>query len=212
MKKTIIFTALVSTLLFAFTPSVYAKQETLKLPTWFNQVFQPIQNTIKSLTNRLENLEKKVAELEKVVADLGKKKVDFNLPNQWGISFYQEQNGKDTFMMRTSEPTGLFIILPPSNQPYCNWKGAKIGSQVSARAIARLPTGDVYGAGSCGDIEFQSIELPETGSSFEVEIYLWWQGTEKKAKQTIIVPDRPFPPRNPYLINPGDGGTIHLGQ
>jgi len=202
MKKTIIFTALVATLLFAFTPSVYAKQETLKLPAWFNQVFQPVQNTIKSLVTRIENLEKKVAELEKAVTDLGKKKIDFNIPNQWGVAFYQEQNGKDSIVMQAPEPTGLYILLP-NNQPYCNWNGAKIGTHVTTRAVAHLSTGDIYGAGSCKEIEFQSNEnLPESGSSFEVEVYLWWQGTEKHAKQTITVPDRPFPSRDSLLINP----------
>ncbi|KKT58111.1 MAG: hypothetical protein UW51_C0006G0198 [Candidatus Amesbacteria bacterium GW2011_GWA1_44_24] len=219
MKKTIIFAVLVATLLLAVTPSVYAKQDTTKLaiPSWFNQIFQPFQNTIKSLANRIEGLEKKVAELEKAVADLGKKKgEDFNIPNQWDVTFYQEQNSKELFVMRTTDNTGNqpnTIDLPNTPPNYCNWKGASINSSVNARAVAHLPTGDIFGAGSCMAVGFYSIEnLPESGSSFEVEIYLWWQGTEKHTKQSITVPDRPFPPRDSYLVNPGGDGTIHLGQ
>lgn len=212
MKKIIIFTALVATLLFAFTPSVYAKQETLKLPAWFNQVFQPIQNSIKSLTSRIENLEKKVTELEKIVTEFVKRKgVDFNIPNQWSVAFSQTQNGIDSIVMQTSDysGSGLFILVP-NPQIFCDWNGAPIGAYVTATAVAHLPTGDIYGAGSCKKIEFLSSDkLPESGSSFEVEVYLWWQGTEKHTKQTVIVPNRPFPPRNSLFINSNsDGATI----
>lgn len=223
MKKIIIFSAIITALLFAVTPSVYAKQEVSKspIPTWFNQVFQPFQNTIKSLTSRIENLEKKVAGLEKAIADLGKKKVDFNLPNQWNVSFYQEQNSKESIVMKTTEPnnSGLYIPLPNS-QSYCNWNGATISYYATARALAHLPAGDIYGAGSCAGIEFQSIEnLPESGSSFDVEVYLWWQGIEKYKKQTITVPNRPFPSRDSLLLNPNNNGitispsgTIGIGS
>jgi len=212
MKKIIIFSAIITTLLFAVTPSVYAKQEIPKspIPTWFSQVFQPFQNTIKSLAIRLENLEKRVTEIEKAIANLGKKKVDFNLPNQWSVSVYQEQNSKESFAMKTTEPnnSGLYISLPNS-QSYCNWNGATISYYATVRAIAHLPTGDIYGAGSCAGIEFQSIEnLPESGSTFEVEVYLWWQGTEKHTKQTITVPDRPFPSRDSLFLNPNNNGII----
>lgn len=222
MKKIIIFSAIIATLLFAVTPSVYAKQEIPKspIPTWFNQVFQPFQNTIKSLTNRIENLEKRVTEIEKAIADLGKKKVDFNLPNQWSVSFYQEQNSKESFVMKTPENSGPYVLPLPDIQTDCNWNGAILGHQVSARAIAHLPSGDIYGVGSCRNIEFQSIEnLPESGTSFEVEVYLWWQGTEKHKKQTITVPNRPFPPRDSLLLNPNNNGltispsgTIGIGS
>lgn len=214
MKKTIIHVVFVTTLFLAITPPAYAKQETTKLPIpgWFNQAFQPFQNSLRSLINRIEKLEKKMVELEGLVENLGKKKIDFNIPNQWNVAFYQEQNGKDTIIMQAPQPSGLFIALP-DNWPYCNWNGAFIGNEVSARATAHLSTGDIYGAGSCKAIEFQSIESSlESGSSFEVEIYLWWQGTEKHAKQTLTVPDRPFPPRDSYLINPSGSGTIQLGQ
>jgi len=208
MKKIIIFSAIIISLFFAATSSVYAKQEISKssIPSWFNQVFQPFQNTIKSLIVRIENLEKKVAGLEQAVADLGKKKVDFNLPNQWNVGFYKEQSGKESFILKTyienNNNNPYTLPLPiPNTQEDCNWNGAILGHQVSARAIAHLPSGDIYGVGSCRNIEFQSIEnLPESGNSFEVEIYLWWQGTEKNTKQTLTIPERPFAEHNP--LNP----------
>lgn len=75
MKKIIIFSVIVATLLFTFTPSVQAKQELFKfsIPAWFSQAIQPFQNTLKALTGRIDNHEARIAELEKKVADLEEK-------------------------------------------------------------------------------------------------------------------------------------------
>lgn len=204
MKRKIILLFVALAFFTIAVSPIYAAQNS-SLPPWFIEVIKPIQDSINSLFQRIDNHEARIAELEK------KKGEDFNIPNQWNVSFYQEQNGKDTIIMQAPQPSGLFIILP-NNKPYCNWNGAFIGNEVSARAIAHLSTGNIYGAGSCKAIEFQSIENPlESRSSFEVEIYLWWQGVEKYTKQTITVPDRPFPPRSSFLVNPSSNGLSIQG-
>ena len=73
MKKIIIFSVIIGTLLF--TPSVQAKQELFKfsIPAWFSQAIQPFQNTIKALTGRVDNHEARIAELEKKIVDLEEK-------------------------------------------------------------------------------------------------------------------------------------------
>ena len=185
MKKTIILLFVAVAFFITAVSPIYAGKESSLFPSWFTNAIKPIQNSINSLFQRTNNHEERIAELEK--------KVDFNIPNQWSVAFYQTQNGLDLIVMQAPEPknSDLYILVP--NPPYCNWNGAMIGAYVTARAVAHLPTGDIYGAGSCKEIEFRSIDkLPESGSSFEVEVYLWWQGTEKHKKQTITVPERPF--------------------
>lgn len=75
MKKIIIFSFVVVTLLFTFTPSVQAKQEFLNLPipAWFSQAIQPIQDAVDTLIGKTDNHEARIAELEKKNASLEEK-------------------------------------------------------------------------------------------------------------------------------------------
>jgi TolA-binding protein len=75
MKKIIISTVLIGTLLFTLTPSVQAKQELFKfsIPVWFSQAIKPFQNALEALTGKVDNHEARIAELEGKVADLEEK-------------------------------------------------------------------------------------------------------------------------------------------
>jgi len=75
MKKLIICSFLTIALLFAFTPSVQAKQKLFELPipTWFSQAIKPFQSALEVLTGKVDNHEARIAELEKKVAELEEK-------------------------------------------------------------------------------------------------------------------------------------------
>lgn len=129
MKKIIISTVLIGTLLFTFTPSVQAKQELFKLsiPVWFSQAIQPFQNTLKTLTGKVDNHEARIAELEKKVADLEEKVRQLenglitNQPTNNGqLSIEGESN--NTLLNTSGSQTQLYT----SNQGNLN-----IGSQTS---------------------------------------------------------------------------------
>lgn len=208
MKKKIILLFVALAFFITFVSPIQAAQESSAIPAWFSNAIQPIKDILTTLISKMDNHEARIAELEK--------KVDFNLPDQWGVSFYE-----DRFTMNTpsaDSPSGT-ISLPLPNPPNnnCRWKNAVIDSDTSARAIAHLNTGDIYGAGSCRGITFRTSDLPPSGSTFETDVYVFWQGTEKHAKQTITVPDRPFPKWGSLLISPsnnveftqGTGGVLY---
>lgn len=181
MKKII---SLLFALLVLFTSvasPIYAKESPL-LPPWFINAIKPIQDSISSLFTKTGNHEARIAELEK--------KVNFDLPKQWGVSFYE-----DRFIMNTPNDNSPGTISLPNIPPdyNCTWNNAVIDLSTSVRAIAHLSTGDIFGAGTCREITFKSNAIPASGTTFESDIYIFWQGTEKHAKQVIVVPDRPFP-------------------
>jgi TolA-binding protein len=86
MRKIIISTVLIGTLLFTFTPSVQAKQKLFELPipVWFSQAIKPFQSALAVLTGRVENHDSRIAELEKKVAELEEriKQLEGRLLNQ----------------------------------------------------------------------------------------------------------------------------------
>lgn len=109
MKKIIIFSVIVAALFFAFTPSVQAKQQFLKLPipAWFSQAIEPIQNTIKSLTGKIDNHEARIAELEKKVTSLEEKlnNLEKQFTNHTNSLISPYYNGTVTTI--PSEPVGI---------------------------------------------------------------------------------------------------------
>lgn len=216
MKKTIILSFIILVLLTASVSPIYASKDSSPLPSWFTNAIKPFQNSINSLLQRTNNHETRIIELEK--------KVDFNLPNQWSVSFYEDRFTLNTPPTESppSPPGTISLPLPPLPNPpdntdnNCRWNNAVIDSDVSVRAIAHFNTGDIYGVGSCRRITFLSNNIPASGTTFETDIYVWWQGTEKHKKQTITVPDRPFPtwslllisPPLPPFTNPNSGGML----
>ncbi|MBI3103538.1 hypothetical protein HYZ05_01230 [Candidatus Daviesbacteria bacterium] len=205
MKKIISLSFVILVLFTTVASPIYAKESSL-LPPWFIDAIKPIQDSINSLIQKIDHHEARIAELEK--------KVDFDLPNQWNVSFYE-----DRFIMNTpnNDPSGS-ISLPNVPSDYnCSWNNAVIDLGTSARAIAHLSTGDIYGAGNCHGITFRTSNIPPSGSTFETDIYVFWQGTEKHAKQSILVPDRPFPTWGSLFSPTSNGlsiqgtGTIGIG-
>lgn len=182
MKKKIILSFAVLILFTTAVSPIYAAQNSSLLPPWFIEAIKPIQDSISSLFTKTDNHEARIAELEN--------KVNFDLPNQWGVSFYE-----DRFILNTPNDSSPGTISLPNIPPdyNCTWNKAVIDLNTTARVIAHLSTGDVFGVGTCREITFKSSVIPASGTSFETDIYLWWQGTEKHAKQTITVPARPFP-------------------
>lgn len=114
MKKIIIFSVIVATLFFTFTPSVQAKQQFFKLPipAWFSQAIEPIQNTIKSLTSRIDGHEAKIAELEKKVTSLEEKlnNLEKQFTNHTNSLISPYYNGTVTII--PSEPVGIGTTNP----------------------------------------------------------------------------------------------------
>ncbi len=197
-KKIILLFAALAFFITAVTP-IYAKESPI-LPPWFTNAIKPIQNSINSLFQRTDSHEARIAELEK--------KVDFDLPKQWGVSFYE-----DRFIMNTPNDNSPGTISLPNISPdyNCTWNKAVIDLNTTARAVAHLSTGDIFGVGTCREITFKSSVIPASGSTFETDIYLWWQGTKKHTKQTITVPDKPFPTWNSsLLISPSSNGVFTI--
>jgi len=188
MKKIITALVLLTSLLLVVSP-VKAKTDLSNLPAWF----QPIQETVENLILRVTNLEEsKVNDFE--VSD----------SEMWTATFYSEDNkiSIKVFPMWPPDDTLGLSSLPPSlplvNDNACKWNSAKIGSQVSVRAVAHLPSEDIYGTGHCSGFWFKNIsELPPSGTKFSIDTYLWWQGKEKHIKITLTVPPEPFPPFPP---------------
>ena len=180
MKKIISLSFVILVLFTIAVAPIYAKESPL-FPSWFTNAIKPIQNSINSLFQRIDSHEARIAELEK--------KVDFDLPNQWGVSFYE-----DRFILNTPNDNSPGTISLP-NVPHdynCTWNKAVIDLSTSVRAITHLSTGDIFGVGTCREITFKSSVIPASGTAFETDIYVFWEGTKKHTKQTITVPDRPF--------------------
>lgn len=201
MKKKIILLFIALAFFITAVSPIYAAQSSSLLPPWFLEAIKPLQDSVSSLFQRTDNHEARIAELEN--------KVDFDLPNQWGVSFYE-----DRFIMNTpptdSPPGTISLPLPNPPNNNCRWNNAVIDSDASVRAIAHLNTGDIYGAGNCRGITFRTSDLPPSGSTFETDIYVFWQGTEKHAKQSILVPNRPFPTWGSLLISPSSNGALTI--
>ncbi|MBI4100697.1 hypothetical protein HY439_03090 [Candidatus Microgenomates bacterium] len=196
MKKIISLSFVILVLLIIVASPIYAKENSL-LPPWFTNAIKPIQDSINSLIQKIDNHEIRIAELEK--------KVEFDLPNQWGTEFYE-----DRFILRTTGDSPLTIPTTPPNN--CSWNNAVIDSDATARATAHLSTGDIYGAGNCHGITFRTSNIPPSGTTFETDVYVFWQGTEKHKKQTITVPDRPFPTWGLLnFSNPSNNGVLIQG-
>lgn len=203
MKKTIILSILVLALFAIAVSPIRAAQESFAIPAWFSNAIQPIKDILTTLISKTDSHETRITELEK--------KVDFDLPNQWGVSFYEDRFVMNTPPHAYNNPPPNTISLPLTNVSFdnnCRWNNAVIDTDTSVRAIAHLSTGDIYGAGSCRGITFLTNNIPESGTAFEADVYVFWQGTEKHAKQTITIPDRPFPPIwNPlFIISPSSNG------
>lgn len=208
-KKIILIISLVFFLLYA--QPIEAARSTIEIkvpkipeikiaiPSWFNSAIQPLQDSIKDLKTKVENLQNKVNEIETKLANLNgnQKGEDFSLPESWNIQFFQPPNTispNEIIMLSTSE----YSILGAN---HCNWKGANIDSTVIATIIGHLPSSDIYGAGTCKEMVFENItNLPESGKSFDVDIHLYWQGTNKYKKINITIPERPFPARGNQLL------------
>ncbi len=139
VKKIIISTILIGTLLFTLTPSVQAKQELFKLPipTWFSQAIKPFQNALEALTGKVDNHETRIAELEKKVADLEEK--IRQIESRWTTS--QPANnglsieGGGSTLIGSNESQGDLNIGSQSNEQTLkltipeNTSGVKIGEQ-----------------------------------------------------------------------------------
>ncbi len=184
-KKTILLFVALAFFITAVSP-IYAGKESPLLPPWFINAIKPVQNSISSLFQRIDNHETRIVELEK--------KFDFEIPTQWSAEFYE-----------SSQPETKIVMHPANN---CTWYGGIIGSYVTARAIAHLSTGDMFGVGTCGEITFKSNVIITSGTTFETDIYLWWQGTEKHTKQTVAIPERPFQ----SLLTVNNGGSLINGS
>lgn len=203
MKKKIISLSFATLVLFTTVASpIYAKESSL-LPPWFIEAIKPIQASLNSLFQRTDNHETRIIELEK--------KVNFEVPTQWSTEFYEasinDGNITTTYIikMRTSDGFSLTIPnIPPNN---CTWNKAIIDLNTTARAVAHLSTGDMFGVGTCREITFKSNAIPASGTTFETDIYLWWQGTEKHTKQTVTIPERPFQ----SLLTVNNGGSLING-
>jgi len=132
MKKIIVFSVLIATLLFTIAPSTYAKQDIFKLPipAWFGQAIQPFQNTLKALTGKVDNHEARIAELEKKVADLEEKvkQLENRLVTNQPINNEQLsiEGGSDNKLLNTNEQTPFYT----NNQGNLN-----IGSQTTEQPI-----------------------------------------------------------------------------
>lgn len=199
-KKTIILLFVAVAFFITAASPIYAGKESPLFPSWFTNAIKPIQNSINSLFQRTDNHEARIAELEK--------KVNFDLPRQWGVSFYE-----DRFIMNTpNDNSPSTISLPNIPSDYnCTWNNAVIDLSTSVRAIAHLSTGDIFGVGTCREILFKVNDIPPSGTTFEADIYVFWQGTEKHAKQSITVPNRPFPTWNSsLLISPSGNGVFTI--
>ncbi len=201
MKKKIILSFATLVLFTTAVSPIYASKDISPLPSWFTKAIKPIQNSINSLFQKTGNNETRIVELERKTSNLSS--ADFALPNQWDVSFYEDRR----IVMSTRSDS--IISLPDLSINYhCSWNKTIIDLTATARAIAHINTGDIYGVGTCKEITFKPNDIPASGTTFEVDIYIFWQGTEKHAKQTVNIPERPF--RSLLTIN--NGGSLLINQ
>ena len=201
MKKIIVLSFATLVLLTTAVSPIQAVQESSAIPAWFSNAIQPIKDILATLISKTDSFEARIAELEK--------KVDFEVPTAWSTEFYEASINDGsitttTYTIKMLPSNGSPLTIPNTPSSNCTWNGSIIDSYVTARAIAHLPTGDMYGVGSCREITFKSNVILTSGTTFETDIYLWWQGTEKHTKQTVAIPERPFR----SLLTVAGGGSL----
>lgn len=185
MKKysTILF--LILTFLF-FAPSPALAASSADVQTLINTAIAPLQAAITDLQNRVFVLETNVTNLLSRVTTLESNfTADFSPPTSWISSFNSTNRA---IGLTTSQPAGTG----------CFWNGVRInGQQIQVRGVAHLSTGDIFGTGSCDSISFFNIaNFPANGSSFLVDLDLFWQGKLKHQQFTLTVP-QPTPTPTP---------------
>ncbi len=202
MKKAIILLILILVLLTIAVSPTQAAQESFAIPAWFSNAIQPIKDILTTLISKTDSHEVRIAELEK--------KVDFEVPTAWSTGFYEasinDGNITTTYTIKMFPSNGSPLTISNTPSSNCTWNGKIIDSYATARVIAHLPTGEIFGVGNCREIILKSNNIPASGTTFETDIYLWWQGTEKHTRQIITVPERPF--QSLLTLNNGGGSLL----
>ena len=175
MRKYFTVFFLIFTVLF-YTPSQTFAASSADVQTLINNAIAPLQAAITDLQNRVSTLEISVTNLiSRITALESNFTADFTPPVSWASSFNATNRAIGLSTSRTSG-TGCF------------WNGVSLGQQVQVRAIAHLSP-DVFGTGNCDSVNFFNVEnFPVSGSSFSVDLDLFWQGKLKHQQFSVTVP------------------------
>ncbi|MFH0979474.1 MAG: hypothetical protein V1803_00825 [Candidatus Roizmanbacteria bacterium] len=136
-----------------------------------------LQTNIETIFNRLATNETVIADHETRVASLENSVPDFTPPTVWIPAF---SSINQTITLKNTQTV--------SNA--CVWNGIVINSQqVQVRAVAHLVGGDIFTTGNCQIITFSKIvDFPTTGSSFFIDLDLFWQGKTKHSRFSVVAP------------------------
>lgn len=179
MKNILLSLVLISSLFFVSPTKAYAIS-TKDVQDMISAAIAPLQTAITGLQNSVTDLLTRVTALESNFT------ADFNLPSSWNSSF---------------NFTNYAIALSPpkTSGAGCSWNGISIRQPVQVRATAHLVNGNVFGVGTCDLINFTNItpaDFPSPGSSFLVDLDLFWQGKLKHQQLSLTVP-QPTPTATP---------------
>jgi PKD repeat protein len=138
--------------------------------------------------------------------------VDFHVPppEVWNAAAYTTDDGGEithTLWLYPPDPP-----MDPNNT--CSWNGeiivdlvSPIAAKVPARAIATYQDEVLgYAVGSCRWIDFHSVtDLPAPGETIEVDVWMFWMGTEKHITIPVTITPPPRPPQCTLTADPTEG-------
>ncbi len=139
------------------------------------------------------------AYVDEKIAEIGGGGPDYDLPadEDWNVDAYAYSDGQGC-----SHPVLQF------NTDGCSWNGVGV-TPTSARAMVSHD-GDMlgYATGSSGSVYFHQVDfLPPVGDTIDLDIWVFWMGTEKRASISRLVTEPQY--QAPWLcgaeIYPEDG-------
>lgn len=176
MKNILIFFIFLNLIFFVSPKRVFAISQS-DVQNMISSSIAPLQSAITSLQNRVTALENSLLNILSRISSLeANVTADFTPPVSWNSNFNSTNR---SMSLSTSRNLGTG----------CFWNGVMInGQQVQVRAVAHLSP-NVFATGSCDLISFQNISnFPGNGTSFLVDLDLFWQGKLKHQQLSITVP------------------------
>jgi len=170
---------------FFLTPPKVAAISVNEVQNMINTSIAPLQTAITNLQSSMQTILTRLTVTESNISGIFIRLV--NLENVSGLDF----NLPQTWQATASATTQTITIKPTKNvvSLSCSWNGIILTQNAQIRGIAHLPDKDYYVVSTCDGMTFSGISsFPATGSLIPVDLYVFWQGKEKKAKVNVMAP------------------------
>ena len=184
MKKVFFSLSLILVTFFLTPPKVAAISVT-DVQQMINTSIAPLQTAITNLQSSVQTILTRLTATESNISGIfirlanleNVSGLDFNLPQTW------QTTASATLQTITIKPTKNVVSLS------CSWNGIILTQNAQIRGIAHLPDKDYYVVSTCDGVTFSNISsFPATGTVIPVDLYVFWQGKEKKAAVNVTAP------------------------